>query len=170
MNLIQTFRRFFLRKNKGITLIETMLSILLFSIISLILSSFLVTSYKTLKKAQKIIHMENNLMLFEQAMTREFSRIKAPFWTIPQKIEADGNSLTIPWYNGIQDESLVITKSDGKVQISSPEYKKVFNDLNLETSEHVFGDEKNYIRFVVKSNDKEQELLFRFSGFGIPQE
>jgi hypothetical protein len=64
----------------------------------------------------------------------------------------------------------MITKSEENIQIISPEYKKIFNDMIIETFEHVFGEEKNYIRFVVKTNNREQELIFRFSGFGIPQE
>ncbi|MBN1648169.1 MAG: prepilin-type N-terminal cleavage/methylation domain-containing protein [Spirochaetales bacterium] len=162
------------RANKGITLIETMLAILLFSILSAVISAFLVTSFRNFSKAHTVIDRENSIILLEQNLSAQFSRVCQPFWIIPEKLETqtspEGQILSVPWYDGIPDNLLIIAGTGNGITVSVPGISLQYKKITLETIEHIFDDDHNYIRLVAGTGTEQRELDFMFAGFGIAGE
>lgn len=161
---------FTVKNDEGITLIETLLAVLLFSIISAIVATFFINSYKNIAWFRERISGESQLMLFQKAMSSETAKIKLPYWTIPEEYKYENDKIFIPWYNGDQDNTLEIIQEEELIKVKTPQASFTFNELSITDIKHKLDDDNNVLEISVKYRDEIVLFLFRFSGFGVNTE
>ncbi len=149
---------------------ETLIAVLLFSLISGVISVFLINSYKNIAWFHERIAGESQLMLFRRVTAAEMSRIKFPYWAIPGEYEYSDDRISIPWYNGDPESFLEISREEESVTIKSPETSLSFDELSIVAIRHSISDNNNILEISITFRDQTIPFLFRFSGFGINAE
>lgn len=161
----------FTRKNdNGTTLIETLIAVLLFSLISGVVSLFLINSYKNIAWFRERIAGESQLMLFRRITAAETSRIKIPYWVLPMEYEYSDESISIPWYGGDPEAFLEISQEEGFLSVKGPETSFRFDQLSIASLKHSISDNNNILEISLSCREETVPLLFRFSGFGLSSE
>ena len=131
---------------------------------------FLVNSYRNIAWFRERITGESQLMLFRRIMGTESSRIKLPYWAIPEEYEYSDKMISIPWYDGDRESVLEISEEDESIYIKSPQVSYGFDDLSIASVKHILDEKNNILEISVIFRDETIPMRFRFSGFGVSAE
>jgi len=122
------FKIFF--KDDGYTFIETFITILILGLLSTIIyiNSSTIQSF-TSSSVDKLI-VKNDLLHLELLLTEEASRVKQPWFLSQYNYTLEGGILTLNYYNGLKDNTLIITTGVEGIIVES-EKKAQYSSKNL---------------------------------------
>lgn len=101
-------------------------------------------------------------------LSKEFRKIKIPYWYSGKTIEVKDGDLSIPWYEGDEEKLLTLTNTEKGITLKTPSIEFLFSDLTFSDTKFEDSNESSYITMKAATEKEKIEFGFRFSGFGIP--
>ncbi|QEN05060.1 hypothetical protein EW093_10180 [Thiospirochaeta perfilievii] len=122
------FKIFF--KDDGYTFIETFITILILGLLSTIIyiNSSTIQSF-TSSSVDKLI-VKNDLLHLKLLLKEEASRVKQPWFLSQYNYTLEGGILTLNYYNGLKNNTLIITTGVEGIIVES-EKKALYSSKNL---------------------------------------
>ncbi len=159
----------------GFTFLETVISLVIVSVIGLSAAGLFASAASFEKKTNSQINSNNQLLLLDRYMRLHVSRIKIPYWVdIRQEpgFISDQQHLSIPFFEGEEDSILDIDLHNGILRIETPGEEKVFTGLRRSTIS-IFEDRRGFPLGVTLNLKKGGGRAFRIScafgsaGYGV---
>lgn len=105
------------RKDEGLSTIEALIAVAIFSISTIALASGVFSAYKAARISRSSAKSTFATLAGDAALRDTIGRVRIPYWAIEERIEIQGPSLDIPWYNGVRDHHVLVSTEGSKLLI-----------------------------------------------------
>lgn len=140
--MIQKQNIFF--QSDGYTLLESLITIFIFSLLSLIAYNSLSRVQIYANNCQDKLLYNLDVLKLRLVLTREFKKVKNPWFLPKYQIKKEDSKLIFYYYNGIPSESITLTKTNNRIIVSC-------NNKTLFQSEYLLGYfdfEDGFIKYI----------------------
>lgn len=133
-----------LKNNHGFTFLEILISLFLFSLLSMVLWSGLSSAQGLIGKIFQEASHSAKILQLDDFVREAALKVKIPFWVKEIEIEAEDDRLAIPWLDGDSEDFLVFRKQNNRIMISYQNSGQLlsfgpFADINVELQEYENG-------------------------------
>lgn len=123
----------------GFTLIETAITILIISIIGIILFSISNTDSRAIVKIKNILNQNTSLLSLQTSLQSSISKIVIPYWISEPDIKYTDFSISCPFYNGIENNtvSVVFEKEQFLITFTESSESRTITTPSIVTDVHI---------------------------------
>ncbi len=134
---------------QGFSLVETLISILIISLIASVLYLVYWTSVKSLSSSKVQLQYSNLRLNTDILLRKNIESVSIPFWVNEYDYSFDKKSLLLSWVNGVRSPVLV----------------KIPDKVTIENVELILSDEKNpsALKVIYRIDKKTYETISVFS-------
>ncbi|MCK5671905.1 MAG: prepilin-type N-terminal cleavage/methylation domain-containing protein [Spirochaetales bacterium] len=115
-----------IKNNRGFTLIETLIAIVLVSLIGIPVFTVFSDTVGFTKKIKDLNHWNGELIKLERVLRKSVGEVQIPYWINNIEVTEGTGIMTIPYWNGDADLVLEMEIKDTTFKITTPEGSTVF--------------------------------------------
>lgn len=98
------------RKDEGLSTLEALIAVAIFSVSTIALTSGLFSAYKSTRISRASAKSTSAILAGDTALRDAIGRIRIPYWAIGERVEIQDSALDIPWYNGVRNHHVLVSK------------------------------------------------------------